>query len=162
LSFLSRQKLLKKREGVVERETYMWRVDLGFLFCAFALPILVLVTDELSVSALAAAGFMAILTGGATLLGALPLYTWCRKRRLFALWPFLGGGALTGLLIATMLGSIFFMMAGGGVGWQFSLVLVCIGAIHGTLFWLIAICRNEALRGFQANEIESSDAGPGG
>jgi hypothetical protein len=115
----------------------MSRVSLGFLLSAFALPALAFVTGAVGLAI-----YVAVFTAGATGCFGLPLYAWARARRWYPAGLFVLGGIVAGVLCAVPFG-IFAMSAEVFVG--FGTLFGLFGAAHGTLFWLVAIFRNEAL-----------------
>jgi hypothetical protein len=120
----------------------MWRVDFGFLLCALALPLFLLVAGDFDPGAVVLAAMATGFTVTGTALVGLPLYIWCREHRCLTLWPFLAGGVVGGAALALPFGP----MLGGWEGIKFlSTYFALIGAIHATLFWLVAIFRNAAL-----------------
>lgn len=82
----------------------------------------------------AAVGVAAILVLG------IPAFLLLRRRSWFRAWQFVAGGAVLGLLC-----TIPFATGGVTVAASLAPLFVAIGALHGLIFWFLAIWRNAAL-----------------
>ena len=114
----------------------MERVKLGFLVCASAVPVLFTLIGA------AVFGLLVLVITGSATACAIPLFIWFRRRRWLTLVHGVVGGTLIGGVVA-----LFFVLISGTVGSLSFLATFYggMGALHGALFWLVAICRNDAL-----------------
>jgi hypothetical protein len=118
----------------------MHRVALGFLLCALGYPLVVLASGV--PGAEGGAGFVAVFTVGASMLGGLPLWAWFQRNGWFKLWQSLVAGFAIGVLA-----SFPFAFAGNAyTALFFAATFALIGGAHALLFWLGAICRNAELQ----------------
>ena len=124
----------------------MNRVDAGFVVSALGFPLLVTALGGFPLIII-----IAPVTILATIVVGLPVYLTCRKHRCFSLWPFLFGGVLAGVVFSLPFGLMF-------GDWEalrlFAEVFAAFGGCHGTIFWLVAIWRNDELRVPVAPNIE--------
>ncbi len=118
----------------------MRRVALGFLLCALGYPLVVLASGV--PGAAGGAGFVAVFTVGASLIGGLPLWAWFQRNGWFKLWQSLLAGLVLGALASlpfAVAGNVYTVLFFAGV-------FALIGAAHALLFWLVAVCRNTELQ----------------
>jgi hypothetical protein len=106
------------------------------------MPAIVAVGFGLNAGALIYAGLTTLLTATATFVIGIPVYALCRRLQWLSIWPFVAGGLLAGFII-TMLAAMT-LQDSSDLDF-FAAVLCSIGAVHGALFWLVAIYRNETL-----------------
>ena len=117
------------------------RVDWGFTISALGLPALVLGIGGFG--AFTVATLIVPITGLATATAGVAAYVWSRKHRCYSLWPFLIAGTLAGLIFALL---PFAFAPSGELLLGLAKIFGGIGAIHGTVFWLVAIYGNDEIR----------------
>ncbi len=119
----------------------MKRVIAGFAICSLAFPLLVLLPDH---GYTGPAMFVAAFTFFGTLILGGPAFAHFRARGWFQWWRFLAGGAVAGAIV-----SIPFVVIGPVLYLVFVAIFSAIGAIHGVVFWLVAVWRNPAVCGLE-------------
>jgi hypothetical protein len=115
------------------------RVYLSLLAVALAYPVgILLFADQW---AFGGAMVTATFTVGVAALLAVPLVAWCLRRGWLSLWHAGLGGALSGLLCS----SVFWY---GGVAEvvKTAAPFIAVGAVHGLVFWALALWRNPHIR----------------
>jgi hypothetical protein len=115
----------------------MVRLILGFIVAALWLPALAYLTSRTVVGSLA--GLIALFTVSLTLVFAVPLYVWLRRRVTFWLC------ALAGLSVGAIGCVVDWLVTNTLAAINWSPLLLVIGLASGLLFWVVAIWGNNAL-----------------
>jgi hypothetical protein len=113
----------------------MGRVAATFAFLALVYPLIAFVTGgEFDVGGLFV---LAGVTTTATVILGVPAFVLFFRRGWLSWWQFAFGGAIIGLLCA-----IPFAVGGAAVARALAPGFLAFGALHGLLFWALAIWRN--------------------
>ena len=114
----------------------MRRVIVAFAVTALIYPLIALLGGGQH----AVGGFIAVagFTVPAVILIGLPAFLLFRRKLWFSWWQFTVSGAAIGLFF-----SVLFL--GIGLGLYTALPLSIIGAVHGLLFWFLAIWKNREI-----------------
>lgn len=123
------------------------RVMAGFLASALALPVFLVAAGGSPGSAMG----IATMTGLITLVAGMPVYLVASKRRWLSLGHCLLGGALAAQVVVLPFIGFAFENGVSAMAVLKDLLLPAywfgvVGAIHGGLFWLVALCGNAEAR----------------
>jgi hypothetical protein len=112
----------------------MVRVFIGFLLCVFALPCVAFALGDTKSAVLVGVFTLVASLLGLALLAMFKAIGWVR------VWHIVPAATVLGVLVAWPAGGAYWAGARG-----FIAPFAMFGAVHGLVFWFVAICGNRAL-----------------
>lgn len=122
----------------------MLRVVVALILCATGYPLAILLSG--TAGAPGGAAIVGTFTLGATVLVGVPLFAWFLRRAWLAAWHAVVAGAFAGAVFA-----VPWALEGNFIAARrFGMLFLAVGALHGLVFWLLAVYRNKTVLAMSA------------